>query len=152
MFLPPTTEGYEKVMFSVCLSVHWRWGGGGNPVTVAVWGGGVTLSLVLLGGGGGNSPVRPVARGGTPVRPVGGRKGHPVQVLGQGYPLPPPGQDQDRVTPPPPARTGHAAGGTPLVVTQNFPVLYGIALVTFSNYKIHLCRCERQNPVTIATV
>ena len=57
IFLPPASEGWGKVLFSVCLSVH------------------------ISGGG---TPVR--SRGGTPSQVWSGGRGDPIPGLVGGYP------------------------------------------------------------------
>ena len=104
--LPPASEGWEKVIFSVCLSVHT--GGGGLPPSAD----------------GGGYPHQVLTRG----------YSHPSQ-LGGGTPSFPSGQNWMGETPPT-VRTGwdtplsqigresnYAAGGMPLAFTQeNFLV------------------------------
>ena len=65
-YLPPASEGWGKVLFSVCLSVHTSTGGRGTRSSLGRGGPG------LRSGGG---------------YPVSGPGGYPVSGLGGGYPV-----------------------------------------------------------------
>ena len=112
----PPSEGWGKVIFSVC--PHLPWGGGGT--TSQVWVGGYPISGLGRGGpgGGGGTPSQ-VQVGGYPI-PGPGRGGTPSQVQVGGYPIPGPGRGVPVVPPPGIASTcyGYAAGGMPLAFTQ----------------------------------
>ena len=107
--LPPASEGWGKVPFSVCLSVHTsrsgRGGGGGFPGP----GRGVPHPRSRQGG----YTIPGLDRGvlhktdrGYPYPIPGPGRGYPIQLIGE-YPIP----DMDggvKPPPPPPARTGLA--------------------------------------------
>ena len=94
LLLPPASEGWGKVIFSVC--PHLRGRGGGVPCSAE---GGVPHSQVSTGGGYSISvPHSQVCMGGTPSRVwIGGyppsrsgprsRWGYPHPRSGQGYPI-----------------------------------------------------------------
>ena len=117
LILPPASEGWGKVIFSVFVSVHTSMGrggtpstdGGGYPLPRSRWGGG--LPQPVLDRGGTPSQVQvgvpPPWEGGTPawtwegvpplsvdgVPPNPGLDGFlPPPPLGRGYPLPGPGK------------------------------------------------------------
>ena len=116
--LPPASEGWGKVIFTVCLSVHTR--GEGTPIC---WLGGGTPS-----GPTGGTPSFPTgtswqgvpwALDGVPP-PHGDWMGYPSFETGWGYPLP---IGTGWGTLPPPCRqirrqSNYLAGGMPLVFTQ----------------------------------
>ena len=108
--LPPASEGWGKVLFSVCLSVHTSTGGGGLPQP-GLDGGGVPRPG--LDGGGQGIPQSGLDGGG----------GYPSQVWMVGG-VPQPGLDGGRVPGVPPIRqssiasTCYPAGGPPLAFTQ----------------------------------
>ena len=107
LFLPPASEGWGKVLFSVCLSVHTSWGG--YPISG-------------LGRGGGVSHPRS-GQGGVP-HPRSGRGGTPSQVWPGGYPLGQ-GTPQDLGWGTPPGHwTGYSPDlgwGTPLDLGRGTP-------------------------------
>ena len=76
-FLLPASEGWGKVIFSLCVSVHTSTGGGGVPHFRSGWGK-VIFSLVCqstprLGGGG--YPISGLDWGGGVPHPMSGRGG-----------------------------------------------------------------------------
>ena len=133
-FLPPASEGWGKVIFSVCPHLrgggypisglgrgvpHPRsgwWGGGVPHLRSGWWGGGVPHSRSQWLGGGTPSQVWMVGRG-VPHPRSGwwGGGGYPIQGLdgGGGYLEYPPPIRQSSI-----ANTCYAASGVPLAFTQ----------------------------------
>ena len=106
-FLPPASEGWEKVIFSLCVSVHTSMGGGGVPQP-GLDGGGYPSQVWMVGGvpqqgldGGGGTSARS-GWWGVPPSQVW-MVGVPGQVLGTPH-------HPDLAGVPPPTMTGW---GTP---------------------------------------
>ena len=127
--LPPASEGWGKVIFSLCVSVNTSTGGGGTPSQV--WIGG-TPSQVWTGMGvpnhrsGWGVPRPRSGLGGEVFHPRSGQGGTPSQVWMGGVPWGTPIQVWIvGVTPSPTpirqssiASTWYPAGGMPLAFTQ----------------------------------
>ena len=88
LYLPPASEGWGKVIVSVCVSVHtWGWvpqpADGGYPHLRSGWGGGYPIP----GLDGGGYPISHPAYGGYPIPGLDGG-GYPLPRSGQGVPHP----------------------------------------------------------------
>ena len=126
--LPPASEGWGKVLFSVCLSVHIL--GWGYPSQIYVGG---TPSQVWVGGvpcpwsGQGGYPIPGLALGYT-IPCLAGRypisgQGYPTDQVWMGVPMVPPIPRPEMGYPPPItqssiASTCYVEGGVPLAFTQ----------------------------------
>ena len=117
-FLPPASEGWGKVIFSLCVSAHTTTGGGSTPSEV--WMGGAVPHPRSEQGGGVPHPRFGWWRGGNPGYPPG-LDGYPPQdwmvytppPVRTGWGIPQPGLDGEWGTPPPPVRTGWGTSSQP---------------------------------------